>query len=1233
MKKIFWHICLLFLLLFLSSAMVTTAFAEESSEARIGDVYYATLEAAVEAATSGDTVVILSDVVLDSTLVIDQGITITTDGVTHRTITGTPSSNNYYINVKTTASTISGAGADSRLIINGMNTSHSRALLCLQAAGSRMEYVTLQNNISTYSGGGGLYINKTGITLDNCIIENNTCTGTTGGGGVYLTGAASVTMNSCTVTANTSTASGGGIFIATGGSLTMNFCTISYNTATIKGGAVKANGNFLPKNCDITGNKAGSFGGTTLLSSLPAFNGTLVGRVDGSDGQEEAVYRTTLSGDTYTTYAAKLTASGYMLHRSTLIDSNTFSVFSNSSYTVTLMDTPTLDGGTVRIMIENTALLPTLHSAAGAPIVTPSVTTLGCGDSSRQNGMSYLYQLSDGRFIVVDGGYVDDANQLYNTMRALSGDREIIIAAWFLSHAHNDHVAAFVTFWGSQYASNVILEKVIYNFPADTTFADHIVDGVASKTWRDRTLTTIESLPSSVERIKAHPGQIYTLGDSTITMLYTAELMAPDELWNFNDTSLIFKLELSGVEVLQLADCAKASGEVLTAAYTNGILCDVLQVAHHGYYNNCVDEELYQAANPDYAIWNCTLERYTRDKTRTADANVWLFNQERLGNIAMWCAADDILTFRLANSVLSFEPVVKIGSTGYATLAEAISCASEGDTITLNRSLSTRDSGVVVNKSITLYAEDPHSIYGFLRVSSGTTLTLSGSITIDQIALSDSARIGLSGTLPENCATVSVGDYAAVKSAATAGTVYLTGNVPENYQKLTLLNNTNGSSTYMLYADGKVVPAGEAKIGNVTFATLEEAVGAASSGATVTLISDVHLDNQLKIGKSMTLTTDGYRNRTITSDYTAGYMVFITGTSSSTISVTLQGSDNARLILDGENITREKSLLCCNYASSVLRYTTVENGATAFTGAGVYITQGSTNMTNCVLGGNNTSDRGGAVYVTSTGSVSINGGTIQNNSANYGGAVFGTYSNTSGKASAITLSNVVLDSNVAANRGGAIYGNGNSTVCTTVNVNDCFFTGNLATTAGNGAGGAICMVGSQADITVSRSTFHNNQAAAFGGAIAASSSSGHVTLEACTFTDNTAGGSTLGGGAVCSGSLTISEGITTMTDNTATTSNGGAICLQGTTLTVADNGVLSVSGNTSPNGLGRDIHTAANGCLVLLGTVSGSVNLSVANAVAGDVVLTGSGASSQYSSFTFGDGSLLISPDGILVRN
>lgn len=69
MKKIFWHICLLFLLVFLSSDMVTTAFAEESGEARIGDVYYAILEAAVEAATSGDTVVILSDVVLDSSLV------------------------------------------------------------------------------------------------------------------------------------------------------------------------------------------------------------------------------------------------------------------------------------------------------------------------------------------------------------------------------------------------------------------------------------------------------------------------------------------------------------------------------------------------------------------------------------------------------------------------------------------------------------------------------------------------------------------------------------------------------------------------------------------------------------------------------------------------------------------------------------------------------------------------------------------------------------------------------------------------------------------------------------------------------------------------------------------------------------------------------------------------------------------------------------------------------------
>lgn len=1230
MKKIHLHLCLFFLLVFLSSAMVTTASAEDPGEARIGDTYYATLEAAVEAANTGDTVVIVSDVVLDATLIVDQGITITTDGVTHRTITGTPSSNNYYINVKTTASTISGVGPNSRLIIDGQNTSHSRALICLQAAGSHMEYVTLQNNISTYSGGGGLYTNKTDITLDYCIIENNTCTGATGGGGIYLTGAAAVTMNSCTVTGNTATASGGGAFVATGGSLTMHYCTISNNTAAVRGGAVKANGNFLPKNCIITGNKASSFGGTTLLSSLPTFDGTLAGRVDGSDGQEEAVYRTKVSGDTYATYAAKLTAAGYTLRRSTQIDNNTFGVFTNNSYTVTLMDTPTVDGGTVRILIENTAVLPTLHSASGTPIVTPSVTMLGCGDSSRQNGMSYLYQLSDGRFIVVDGGYVDDADQLYNAMKALSGDREIVIAAWFLSHAHNDHVAAFVTFWGSQYAGNITLEKVVYNFPADETFADHIVDGAASTTWRDRTLAVIEALPSSTERIKAHPGQIYTLGDSTITMLYTAELMAPDELWNFNDTSLVFKLELGGVELLQLADCAKACGEVLTAAYSNALACDVLQVAHHGYYNNCVDTELYQAADPSYALWNCTLERYTRDKTRTAAANVWLFNQASLGNIAMWCAADDILTFQLSNNAMSSTPVAKIGSTGYATLAEAISAASEGDTITLTRSIATRDSGVAVNKSITLYADNPCAIYGSLAVSNGATLTLSGSVTIDQITLSDSARIGLSGTLPENCATLSVGDFSAVESAASAGTVYLTGDVPANYQKFTLANNTNGSSAYMLYANGKIVAAGEARIGSVTFTTLEEAVAAASSGATVTLISDAHLEDQLRIEKSMTLATDGYSNRTITSDYIAGYMVFVTGASGSTISVTLQGSDSARLILNGENVTRDKSLLCCNYASSTLRYVTVENGATDFTGAGVYITQGSTNMTNCILGGNATSSKGGAVYITSTGSVSMTGGIIRDNSASYGGAIFGTYSSTSGRAAAITLNSVTLEDNTAANRGGAIYGNGNGTVCTSVTVNDCTFTRNLATTASNGAGGAICMVGSQADLTVSTSTFCNNQAASFGGAIAASSSGGHVTLVGCTFTNNTAGGSSLGGGAVCSGSLTISGGITTMTGNTASTSNGGAICLQGTTLTIAADGVLGVSGNTAPNGLGRDIHMAANGCIALVGTVNGSVNLSVADATVGDAVLTGSGVASQYTVFTFGDGSFSISSAGIL---
>ena len=204
--------------------------------AKIGEIGYESLAAAVAAAQAGETVVIVDDVVLDETLTVDKAITITTDGVADRTVTGIPSADNYYINIKADAAVAIKGTAASRLVIDGENVTHDRGLVAVQTADSVLEYVVLQNNINgnTENLGGALYVNKTGVVLNNCVLQGNQ---SGGGGAVYATGKAGLTLNDCQILNNTS-AKYGGAFQGAGGSvITLNNCQVKSNTAADVGGA------------------------------------------------------------------------------------------------------------------------------------------------------------------------------------------------------------------------------------------------------------------------------------------------------------------------------------------------------------------------------------------------------------------------------------------------------------------------------------------------------------------------------------------------------------------------------------------------------------------------------------------------------------------------------------------------------------------------------------------------------------------------------------------------------------------------------------------------------------------------------------------------------------------------------------------------------------------------------------------------------------------------------------
>jgi len=584
----------------------------------IGERRYDSLAAALAAARAGDTLVLCADAVLHAALVLDKAVTLTTDGAP-RTIRADHDGAVICIRA---ACRLLGASAQAPLVIDGGALPRRESLVRLEGQDIFFRHVT---------------------------VTGGCCSGT--GGGIFAAALSCARMEDCAITYNRAAVGGAG-FVEAEAELYLHHCAITHNRADTVGGAFRAEGKLLPTGCCIADNEAAyPQGKGRLLGRLPAFNGVSLGCTDG-DGVETAVWRTADGGDTFADYAARLRKSGFAPLWENRMDGNTFAAFTKEDLTLTLMDTPALHGGTVRLTVEEGAA-PQPDAPAGAAATEPLAVLLGVGCPTMQNGAALLFRLPDGRFLIVDGGYTDDALQLYVTMKQLSEGREVRIAAWILTHAHSDHLQAFLAFWQLEQAREVTLERVLIHLPGDAVFAQNMVGGPSSSHWKgemDRCLAGISPAP---QVIRAHPGQVLQLGDAMLTVLYTHELMVPQEIWSFNDTSLVCTLRLAGTDFLLLGDCAVSGGKVLTDMYDGALRCHVLQASHHGHYNNAPAPLLYQKTGAAHTFWCSTRGRFLWSENRNAPANRWLFAREQQGEMTIWCAADAVRTFAVADGHLT----------------------------------------------------------------------------------------------------------------------------------------------------------------------------------------------------------------------------------------------------------------------------------------------------------------------------------------------------------------------------------------------------------------------------------------------------------------------------------------------------------------------------------------------------------------------------------------------------
>lgn len=239
----------------------------------------------------------------------------------------------------------------------------------------------------------------------------------------------------------------------------------------------------------------------------------------------------------------------------------------------------------LRIVTEPDSSYFTYADACGKPIVSPQITQVHLEDF----GMSYAIRLSDGRFIVIDGGnsYEPDADRLFETLKAGSLTEKPVIAGWIMTHAHSDHFHCIFPFI-EKYGEQITVEKFFFNFPAadDTEHYPHMTNRDPRREENTANTVNIPRFLALVEKLGVpvytpHTGQTYKIGDALCEIL-----ASPDDTvhcsQNLNATSLVIRMELAGQIILWGGDAGFEYAK-LAERCADRLKADILQIPHHGF--------------------------------------------------------------------------------------------------------------------------------------------------------------------------------------------------------------------------------------------------------------------------------------------------------------------------------------------------------------------------------------------------------------------------------------------------------------------------------------------------------------------------------------------------------------------------------------------------------------------------------------------------------------------------
>lgn len=208
-------------------------------------------------------------------------------------------------------------------------------------------------------------------------------------------------------------------------------------------------------------------------------------------------------------------------------------------------------------------------------------------------GMGYVIRTSNGRFIVIDGGFAVDAEPLVELLCEHSDGRPEV-DLWMITHPHIDHYgAALELSHRPELRARLNVRRFLYCMPPDEF-------GERQKNISVNDLRRVREIPQNfgVPAYHAATGDRYLTDDAVTEVLLTFDDLATAS--DGNECSMITRITLAGQRMLFLADTYGTPSRQLAAKAGHALESEFCQLAHHALNGGA--GELYDLVRPRIAL-------------------------------------------------------------------------------------------------------------------------------------------------------------------------------------------------------------------------------------------------------------------------------------------------------------------------------------------------------------------------------------------------------------------------------------------------------------------------------------------------------------------------------------------------------------------------------------------------------------------------------------------------------